>query len=73
MADEVARKQAALAGARVPENVKQEIIAIAQEEFPRVSQLIYYYHFICVLSFITHMTVIDVFKYSCFRKLLCCS
>lgn len=40
MADEAARKQAALAGARVPENVKQEIIAIAQEEFPRVSQLV---------------------------------
>ncbi|CAL8102864.1 unnamed protein product [Orchesella dallaii] len=35
MADDVARRSAALATARVPENVKSEIINIAQEEFPK--------------------------------------
>lgn len=39
MAEDAARRSAALAGARVPENVKQEIIALAKEQYPSVSDM----------------------------------
>lgn len=36
MADDAAKRSAVLAGARVPDNIKQEIIQIAKDEHPRV-------------------------------------